>query len=245
MKKQIILLLILAFPFLYCYSQFTSSASNFQAVQQYPSELRSKNWNYLRTDHGFIKFGPTNPGFAHIYTDMPRFIFNRDVYSYYGGFSAYNQYNLTLKTNGTIRMLVKRTNGFVGIGTTNPQARLEVNGNAKIKTDLNVLGNSTVQKKLNVNQGMELRGDLTIHDIDTNATPKSSQFLLIDGNGLVNSFPAADIANLMYEPCNQLQNPDGSNSTHLAPKWANEGGNDPKMWVGTPCPAKVGKLLSK
>lgn len=66
---------------------------------------------------------------------MPRFIFNRDVYSYYGGFSSYRRYNLKFKTHGNTRMTIKATNGNVGIGTTNPQDKLHVNGHTQISSN--------------------------------------------------------------------------------------------------------------
>ncbi len=76
---------------------------------------------------GYIDIGPANTAWAHIYTDRPRFIFNKDVYSITGGFSSYSSSPLYLKTNGSNRMTIN-TNGNVGIGTITPQAKLDVNG---------------------------------------------------------------------------------------------------------------------
>jgi hypothetical protein len=42
----------------------------------------NKNWNTLRTRHGYIDFGPNNPEFAHIYTDRSRFILNKPLNLY-------------------------------------------------------------------------------------------------------------------------------------------------------------------
>ena len=89
--------------------------------------LTAQNWTQFNTKDGYIKLGPANQNWAHIYTDAPKFIFNKDVYSL-GGFSSYNNYGLTLKTGGITRMFLKRSNGYMGIGTTNPQERLHVNG---------------------------------------------------------------------------------------------------------------------
>lgn len=151
--KKLVLLIIISGAFF-----SITEAQQYQAAPQTCRELKSKEWNYTKTSHGYIRFGPQNPSFAHIYTNAPRFIFNKDVYSYYGGFSSYRRYNLSFKINGKTKMTIKSYNGNVGIGTTNPYAQLEVNGNAKIRTDLNVLGNSTVHKKLNVNNGLEIKG---------------------------------------------------------------------------------------
>lgn len=84
----------------------------------------------VNTQIGYIDIGPRNAGWAHIYTDMPNFIFNKDVYTF-GGFSSYNNSDLALKTGGTTRILVNSTNGNVGVGTNSPNAKLEVAGKVK------------------------------------------------------------------------------------------------------------------
>jgi len=155
--------------------------------------------NYLWTDHGHIRFGPANKNFAHIYTESPRFIFNKDIYSYFGGFSAYDKFNLTLKTNGTSRLTIMSSNGFVSIATKNPEARLDVNGNVKVKTELNVLGNSMVGQSMSVNKALEVKGGLSLHNLDKFATPKSSQFLVINSNGLVQSLTLNDFVGNLYK----------------------------------------------
>lgn len=92
----------------------------------------SVKWNKLSTDYGHIRLGPANNSWAHIYTDRPRFIFNRDVWSWPGGFSSYYYANLYLKTGGNTRLTILKSNGNVGIGTTNPGAKLDVAGQVKI-----------------------------------------------------------------------------------------------------------------
>ena len=83
---------------------------------------------------GSIQIGPVNGDWAHIYTDRPSFIFNKDIYAIGGGFSAYNSSNLYLKTHGTVRMTIKKTNGFVGIGTTEPESKLDIRGDLYINS---------------------------------------------------------------------------------------------------------------
>ncbi|MEL7146160.1 MAG: hypothetical protein AAFO69_07315 [Bacteroidota bacterium] len=86
------------------------------------------NVHRVTTPSGYIDIGPKNGNWAHIYTDRSKFIFNKPVYSLGGAFSAYNSYNLSLQTNGTTRMTILKSNGFVGIGKTNPTEMLDVNG---------------------------------------------------------------------------------------------------------------------
>jgi hypothetical protein len=91
------------------------------------------SWNTFNTDYGYIALGPANQyGWAHIYTNMPRYIFNRPIYSYGGSFSAYSTYNLNLETHGTKRLTILASNGNVGIGTIAPSAKLDVAGQVKI-----------------------------------------------------------------------------------------------------------------
>ncbi|WP_024772520.1 hypothetical protein [Aquimarina macrocephali] len=80
--------------------------------------------------YGYIDVGPLNSGWAHIYTDMPKFIFNKDVYTTTNAFSSYNN-DLILKTKGTERLRIKDENGYMGIGISNPQTKLHINGSIR------------------------------------------------------------------------------------------------------------------
>lgn len=98
------------------------------------STLSNAQWNQFTTPYGYISLGPANSSYAHIYTDRNKFIFNKDIYLLTGGISAYSQNDLSLKTNGDLRMIIKKSNGNVGIGTSNPLDKLHVNGNLLMPT---------------------------------------------------------------------------------------------------------------
>jgi hypothetical protein len=78
---------------------------------------------------GYITIGPANSSWAHIYTDRPAFIFNQSIFSFPGGFSSFGTANLTLQTNGNVKMTVLSSNGNIGIGTSSPDEKLTVKGN--------------------------------------------------------------------------------------------------------------------
>ena len=92
----------------------------------------------IKSDSGYIDVGAQNTSYAHIYTDRPKVIFNKDVYTMTNSFSSYNN-DLVLKTEGNIRLTINDDTGNVGIGTTNPDAKLAVNGKIhakEVKVDL-------------------------------------------------------------------------------------------------------------
>lgn len=68
----------------------------------------------ISTGHGTIDIGPQNDQWAHIYSNMPRFIFNKPVHSM-GGFSSYLNNPLYFQINGTTRMTLA-ANGNLGVG---------------------------------------------------------------------------------------------------------------------------------
>lgn len=75
---------------------------------------------------GFIDIGPANETCAHIYTNLPFFIFNKPIHSYDGKFSAFSTTNLQLQTNGTTRLTILNSNGNVGLGTSTPGKQMEI-----------------------------------------------------------------------------------------------------------------------
>ena len=87
----------------------------------------------VKTDFGTLDLGAQNASWTHIYTDRPKVIFDKPLYSMTGEFSAYNTNNFSLQTNGITRMSVLNSNGNVGIGTTSPINNFKiVNSNSSI-----------------------------------------------------------------------------------------------------------------
>jgi hypothetical protein len=81
----------------------------------------------ISTDFGYVNLGPTNASWAHFTTDRNKFYFNKEIRVNSGQIGSYDE-NLQLRTEGTTRVTILNSNGNVGIGTTNPQTELAVNG---------------------------------------------------------------------------------------------------------------------
>ncbi|MDW3197442.1 MAG: cell division protein ZapB [Cytophagales bacterium] len=88
------------------------------------------------TPDGYIDFGPRDANWAHIFTDRSKFLFNQPVYSSLGVFSSLGNNNLQLQTDGSTKMTILESNGYVGLGTSTPSQRLEVRGHALISHNL-------------------------------------------------------------------------------------------------------------
>ncbi len=88
----------------------------------------------VKTQYGSINVGPQNSDWAHLYTDRPKFIFNKPVYEISGKFSSYYGSNLYLQASGVTRIFVDRYSGYVGIGNTSPTSKLDINGTLRIRT---------------------------------------------------------------------------------------------------------------
>jgi len=80
----------------------------------------------ISTLYGYTEIGPMNASWAHFQTNLSKFYFNKGVHVN-GPISSYDALNLELQTNGSTRMTVLNSNGYVGIGNTNPQGYLQVN----------------------------------------------------------------------------------------------------------------------
>jgi len=91
-------------------------------------EATAVTWNQFDTDFGWIKLGPADANFAHIYTDRSRFMFNKPVTFYTGEFGTSVGNDLQLQAGGVTRLIFKASNGNVGIGTLTPLSKLSVGG---------------------------------------------------------------------------------------------------------------------
>ena len=79
----------------------------------------------IKTDDGFIDVGAKNSSFAHFYTDRSKFYFNKRLIVDEGIISSYNE-DLQLQTQYNTHLTILNSNGNVGIGTTNPLAKLHI-----------------------------------------------------------------------------------------------------------------------
>jgi len=112
MRKQTSFQIVLTALFL--------SAVSILTVNAQTNITYTNPWHYVNSPHGYVRIGPANTSGAHIYTNMPRFYFDKPIHNISGEFSAYNQKDLQLQTQGITRITAKRSNGNVGIGTASP-----------------------------------------------------------------------------------------------------------------------------
>jgi hypothetical protein len=100
--------------------------------------------------------------------------------------------NLALETNGTVRMVISGSNGFVGIGTTNPSRTFHVYGgantNSTIRLDTTGSGSPnytlTTLGQQDWSMGIDV-GDSGKLKFDTNTTVGAATRVTFDGGGNV------------------------------------------------------------
>jgi len=79
----------------------------------------------VKTENGYTEIGPRNTGWSHFITDQNNFYFNKGVWVS-GIFSSYYNNHLDLRTGGVSRIFANYSTGNIGIGTTTPSSRLEL-----------------------------------------------------------------------------------------------------------------------
>ncbi len=80
----------------------------------------------VSTGNGYVDIGPKNSSYAHFYTDRNAYLFDKEIRTTSGSFGSGTSY-LSLKTAGSTRLYIN-SDGKVGIGTTQPKSKLDVNG---------------------------------------------------------------------------------------------------------------------
>ena len=97
-------------------------------------ENGSSNALRVTTDSGYIDFGPQNSSFAHIKTNLAKFYFNKKLVVDEGIISSYDE-DLIFQTDNTTeeRVRILSSNGNTGIGTNNPNTKLDVAGDISIR----------------------------------------------------------------------------------------------------------------
>ena len=90
---------------------------------------------YVGSPDGFLTFGPANTSWCHFNTDRARYYFNQGGTFDSGNIGSYDE-NLSLQTSGTTRITVLNSDGNVGIGTTSPAQKLDINGYVALESKL-------------------------------------------------------------------------------------------------------------
>ena len=80
----------------------------------------------ITTSTGYLEFGPMDSGYIRFKTNMSGYHFDKRLFLNDGELISTNK--LTFKTNTSTSCMTMLANGYIGIGTTNPSYKLDVNG---------------------------------------------------------------------------------------------------------------------
>lgn len=143
---------------------------------------------------------------------------------------------LTLLTFGQTTNTIP-TVGKVGIGTTTPSAKLDVNGNAIIDSTLTVKDSIIIQKEAKVEENLTVKGQIIAPNIEQAPHSQGNQFILIDPiTGQMKKGDANEVGNYLGEIIYSKQCGPDPNADVPAPVW-NNGLN--KIYMDCP-PVQVG-----
>lgn len=122
MKKKLNHILVGLFTLLssYAFSQISTNPNDYL--------LR------IRSDHGYLYGGPNDSLRSYLMTDLPALYFNKRLMLETGELNSYTG-DLKLYTSGVRQVTIQNSTGNVGIGTTNPQSKLDVFGNIRAYQD--------------------------------------------------------------------------------------------------------------
>ena len=158
----------------------------------------------VQTASGFLDIGPQNTGYSHISTDRACFYLNKGVAVDSGLIGSYDE-DLTLcaafanntshirMCTGAAERVTILSGGNVGIGTTDPQCKLDVNGNIQANGNLTVDGSICTKNHFRI-----------INDYAVNYFYKSDNSTLLgyllmrDDNNSFLSFPAAQDFRILH-----------------------------------------------
>ena len=108
-------------------------------------------------------------------------------------------------------------NGDVGIGTTNPSAKLDVNGHVRIDSTLLIKDSILIQKDARIIEDLKVEGQVYFPNIEYANGLTNTDLLVKDQNGQVLKTPVLNLGEMLYSiPCFTDVSGDVSH-----PVWAN------------------------
>mgnify|MGYP003134532162 CR=1 FL=1 len=156
----------------------------------------------LLNQHGYIEFGPANASFAHIFTDLEKFYFNKEVLVETGNFGSHNDdlnirrardnneriliqdNSMTFTSAGNDVLKIDGTNTRLGVGTTSPEGTLEVEQSTTTGHALKVYRN---QSSSNMDSSL-----VFLHD-DSQYADEVTLHVKQDGTGYAGIFEGGNV----------------------------------------------------